>query len=253
MSNFKVNISLVDKRFEDSIELLLELIKVNEVNIFDIPIAEITKQYIQYVEYYQKIDPEYASEFIVYSATLMYIKSRMMLPVESDLLDEFEDPRQEIVQQLIEYQKYKQAADNLETREDVVSIDREISPFLFEIQEEEQWKEVSFDDLLKAFKKVISAPKADFIFNRPKVEFTVEGKMQEIVEELERNENISYFEYFQNYSKFEMIFVFIALLELVRLQKIFLKQHLIFGDIIIEKKNVQITEEKNVGDQEKTS
>ena len=129
MEQFTLNLQLLDRRFEDSMELLLELIKVNKINIFDIPIAEVTRQFIAYIEHYHKVDPDYASEFLVLAATLMYIKSRMLLPSDTELLeDDMDDPRYEIVQQLLEYQKYKQAAEALEEMEESLTIPRDIAP-----------------------------------------------------------------------------------------------------------------------------
>ena len=96
--------------FEGPLDLLLFLIKRSEINIYDIPIAQITEQYLQYIEYATRIDLENITEFYVMAATLLYIKSRMLLPVEFNMEDELEDPRRELVDRLIEYQKFKKLA-----------------------------------------------------------------------------------------------------------------------------------------------
>jgi segregation and condensation protein A len=244
LEKFKLNLQLLDKKFEDSLDLLLELIKINQVNIFDIPVAEITRQYIDYIDHFKEIDPDYASEFIVMASTLLYIKSRMMLPTESEFLeDDFDDPRHEIVQQLIEYQKFKQAADALENLEESFAVQREDSQLILDIKSEEQWKEVSVDDLLKAFKKIIARPKSDFIFKRPKVTFTVSDKMEEILQKLEDEKSFSFNTYFENYIWVELIVSFIAILELVRLQSAVLKQHTVFDEIWIFKKEINLMKE----------
>ena len=106
--------------FEGPLDLLLFLIKKNEVNIYDIPIAKITEQFIEYLEYASKIDLDNLTEFYVMAATLLYIKSCMLLPIDFDLSDEIEDPRQELVEQLIEYHKYKKLGELISKKEDEI-------------------------------------------------------------------------------------------------------------------------------------
>jgi len=250
MEQFKLNLQIIDKRFEDSLELLIELIKVNKVNIFDIPISEITRQYISYVEYYKEIDPEYASEFLVLAATLMYIKSQMLLPTESALLEDLDDPREEIVKQLIEYQKYKQASETLETYEEAYTFERNENPILIEMRGEEQWSEVTFEELLKAFAKVANAPKPEQFLENMKLNFSVDSKMQDIRNALEKDKSLSFFNFFSQYGRIEIIFSFIALLELAKRQEICLKQSKTFDDIFIFKKDehYQIEKDKEIED-----
>ncbi len=254
LKKFKLHLELIDRKFEDSLELLLELIKINQINIFDIPIAEVTKQFIAYVEYYHKIDPDYASEFLVMAATLMYIKSKMLLPVDTETLeDEEDDPREEIVNQLLEYQKYKQAAETLETLEETFTLQRDTSTYLNEIKSEEKWREATFNDLLKAFKKLMSQPKPDFFLKRPKVQYTVEDIMNKINQALEQDDNIKFLEFFKEFYWIELIVAFIAILELVRLQTITLKQDTVFEEIYLIKKEKleQKNEDDYAGEEEK--
>ncbi len=254
MEKFKLHLELLDRKFEDSLELLLELIKINQINIFDIPVAEVTRQYIRYVEHYHKIDPEYASEFLVMAATLMYIKSKMLLPVDTEgLEDEDDDPREEIVHQLLEYQKYKQAAEKLEDLEETFTLQRDTSEFLNEIKSEEKWREATFNDLLKAFKKLMSQPKPDFFLKRPRVKFTVEDIMEKINNALNNSGDIKFLEFFKDFYWIELIVAFIAILELVRLQNITLKQDTVFDEIyIIKKQNLETKNGENyAGEEEK--
>jgi segregation and condensation protein A len=103
--------------FEGPLDLLLYMIRKNEINIYDIPIAQITEQYIEYLRYAETMDLEDLTAFHAMAATLLYIKSRMLLPVEMDLDGEAEDPRSELVERLIEYQKYKKLSELMEDRE----------------------------------------------------------------------------------------------------------------------------------------
>jgi len=103
--------------FEGPLDLLLFLIRKNEVNIYDIPVADITRQYLEYLRYASTIDLDNISEFYLMASTLLYIKSRMLLPVDIDLEDELEDPRQELVQKLIEYEKFRKLTDLMARRE----------------------------------------------------------------------------------------------------------------------------------------
>lgn len=105
--------------FDGPLDLLLFLIKSNKMNIYDIPIAEITAQYIAYVEEMQKMDMDFAGEFIIMAAELLLIKSRMLLPSEADDEGEVSDPRTELVEKLLEYQKYKELSEFLKEREDI--------------------------------------------------------------------------------------------------------------------------------------
>ena len=103
--------------FEGPLDLLLFLIKKQEINIYDIPIAKITEQYLEYLSYITKVELENITEFYLMASTLVFIKSRMLLPIEIDLEEELEDPRKELVEKLIEYQKYKKLSDLIAEKE----------------------------------------------------------------------------------------------------------------------------------------
>ena len=136
-------------QFEGPLDLLLFLIKKNEINIYDIPIAEVTEQFLEYLDYAVKTDLDGLTEFYSMAADLLYIKSRMLLPVETVLDDsELEDPRQELVDKLIEYQKYKKLSVLMEEREDdnEWSVERKKIQRVLPFEEEELWeKQMNFD------------------------------------------------------------------------------------------------------------
>ncbi len=139
--------------FDGPLDLLLFLIKKSEVNIYDIPIASITEQYLSYLGFATKVDLDTMTEFYLMAATLLYIKSRMLLPVELDLDDELEDPRKELVEKLIEYQKFRKLSDLMTDREGEVEwiIERTQSQRILPFSDEGIWEQVSVWDLLQTF------------------------------------------------------------------------------------------------------
>ena len=147
-------------QFEGPLDLLLFLIKKNEINIYDIPIAEVTEQFLEYLDYAVKTDLDGLTEFYSMAADLLYIKSRMLLPVETVLYDsELEDPRQELVDKLIEYQKYKKLSVLMEEREDdnEWSVERKKIQRVLPFEEEELWEKVDTWSLMKTFSKLVSS------------------------------------------------------------------------------------------------
>lgn len=229
-------------QFAGPLDLLLHLIKTSEINIYDIPIAEITKQYLEYLSLLVELDLGNLSEFVETAATLILIKSKMMLPVEVDYFDEDEDPREGLVERLLEYQKYKIAAGLLEIREEenVPIIERIVGNQLFETEENEpeNWKKLSVLDLLGAFATIVNNRSKDESFKITRYDFTVEEKVNLINEILQESEHFNYFEIIsESMSKIELVCSFLAILELVKLERIFVRQHIIFGDIEIVRRN----------------
>ena len=154
--------------FEGPLDLLLFLIKKSEINIYDIPIAAIVEQYIKYLEYATKKNLDNLSEFYSMAATLLYIKSRMLLPVEIDLEDEFEDPRKELVEKLIEYQKFKKLSEIMTDKEKESEwiIERSSSQRnLSFVNDDELWEEVDVWDLLQTFSNMVSSLNRDQILD----------------------------------------------------------------------------------------
>ena len=223
--------------FEGPLDLLLHLVKQNHVEITNIPIARITEQYLQYLSMMQALDLEIAGEFIVMAATLMQIKSRMLLPPETLTPEEQEepDPAQELIQRLLEYQKFKQAAEFLGAMEKtrLIQFSRPGRPD-GEMEQVEELAEASLFDLLNAFSQFMSEIPAEMIHEIIKDEHTVEEKISLLRELIRRQPKVSFAELFANAkSKLEIIATFLALLELIRLKEAGVRQSQLFGEIVI--------------------
>ncbi len=223
--------------FEGPLDLLLHLVKQNHVEITNIPIAVITEQYLQYLSMMQALDLEIAGEFIVMAATLMQIKSRMLLPPETLTPEEQEepDPAQELIQRLLEYQKFKQAAEFLGAMEKtrLIQFSRPGRPD-GEMEQVEELAEASLFDLLNAFSQFMSEIPAEMIHEIIKDEHTVEEKISLLRELIRRQPKVSFAELFANAkSKLEIIATFLALLELIRLKEAGVRQSQLFGEIVI--------------------
>lgn len=233
--SYKIRLEL----FEGPLDLLLYLIKKEEVDISDIPIAKITEQYLEYLDVMKLLELDVAGEFLVMAAELMRIKSRMLLPPEEQPIEEEEeeDPRTELVRRLLEYQKFKEAANrlgNLEaTRREVFTRPFQEAP-IFSEGAEETYFETGIFDLIAAFSKVIQRLPKKVLYEIVKDEFTVEGKIHEIFHLL-LTESVLYFSklFEKTKSRLEVVSVFLAVLELIRLQEIVVRQKAIFGDIEI--------------------
>ena len=230
--NYKIRLDV----FEGPLDLLLYLIKKEELDIYDIPITRITEQYLEYLNLMELLDLEVAGEFLVMAATLMQLKSKMLLPPDplGETAEEL-DPRAELVRKLLEYKSFKEAADRLRgfegkrgeifTRYNVEpELDGGDSPLL----------EVSLFDLISAFSLVLkNLPKSDF-HEVMKDEFTVAEKVHEIFHRLVKEPVIYFSALFKSSkNKFEVITIFLALLELIRLREVKIEQKGHFGDIEI--------------------
>jgi segregation and condensation protein A len=219
--------------FEGPLDLLLFLIKRDEVDIYDIPIAHITRQYLEYVELMKVLNLEVAGEFIVMAATLIRIKARMLLPRTVDEEQE-EDPREELVQALLEYRKYKEAAGVLKVREAEQSrwFPRADFSFLEKLPKEETLVEASLYDLMSAFKNILdSHPEETFhTVNYPKV--SIEERIEYVLTCLAQKDGVVFTELFLDTPvKLVMVVTFMAILELIRLQKIYIRQTRHFSEI----------------------
>lgn len=222
--------------FEGPLDLLLFLIRKNEVNIYDIPIAEITRQYLDYLQYNTAADLESLSEFYLLAATLLYIKSRMLLPVEVDLEDELEDPRQELVQKLIEYEKIRKLTDLMAEREaqaDWIVERKQTQPVLPFPDEDDLWEQVDTWDLLKSFSKVMKGLGGEKVISLWE-EVSINEKITLIREYLEDRETFSFDDIIINPgSIMEVVSAFLAVLELMKSGVINVYQNRLFGDIRI--------------------
>ena len=239
--------------FEGPLDLLLHLIDKNKVNIYDIPIVEITAQYMEYIAEMKRRDLDVLSEFLVMAATLIDIKSRMLLPSNPDSEEEEEDPRAELVQQLLEYKMYKCMAYELRDRqmdaERVLFKEPTIPPEVAEYEEpvnlDELVADLTLDKLNEIFRSMMKkqVDKIDPI--RSKF-----GKIEK--EEVSLSDKMAYLEnYCLTHSRFsfrslleaqagkmEIIVTFLAILELMKTGKIFISQEHTFDDILIQSKIV---------------
>lgn len=224
--------------FEGPLDLLLHLIKKNQVNIYDIPITMIADQYLEYLEVMKALNLNLAGEFLVLATTLLHIKSKMLLPTveEEEEGEEQEDPRDELVERLLEYQRYKEVAQELSERE-ILGRDTftgGMPPSEFSSCEKEGFRELTLFELIEAFAKVTKVtthPKSIGI-SRERIHIHI--KMKEIVEKLKKEESLVFQSLFQNTSiKEEIIVTFLAILELMRLKIIRVYQAVIHGTIKI--------------------
>jgi segregation and condensation protein A len=226
--------------FEGPLDLLLFLIRKNELDIYDIPISVVVGQYIEYLTQIDELSIDLAGEYLLMLATMMRIKSRMLLPGEEVDDDETgEDPRAELVQKLLEYQKFKEIAGDLQEKEKIRSLayhrGTDIIPAEgFEPDAPEL--DLELDSLLTAFRQAMQrfSDIEDFVIE--KLQFTVEDKMNFITDSLKASETIQLEELLATCkSKIELIVLFLALLELMRLRKLKVRQRGTFGKLAIQK------------------
>lgn len=229
--------------FEGPLDLLLYLIKKEEVDIYDIPIEQVTTQYMQYLSVMQMLNLELAGEFVVMAATLMYIKSRMLLPTDQQITaddeDEGEDPRWELIRQLVEYKKFKDAALQLSQREsEQANIFVRQSPDAgIEVDQPVELAEVSIFDLIGAFQDVLKRANAREEFREITEErYTVSDKIEEILYSLRDRSELVFQDLFHDTaSRAEVVVTFLALLELIRLKRLRVRQGEAFGTINVVK------------------
>jgi len=229
--------------FEGPLDLLLYLIKKDHINIYDIPITEVTRQYLEYLELMKLLNLDIVGEFLVMAATLIQIKSKMLLPQEEAPEEEKEeDPRAELVKRLLEYKKFKEVAGELRDRElsrqDIFT--RTSDKLLDQIGGDSQgYFEANLFDLISAFSKALKDIPKEVFYEVIKDEFTVDQKIHDILHILLIKPVISLMELFnKSKNKLEIIANFLAVLELIRLKEIIIVQKSIFGEIeILRNKN----------------
>ena len=223
--------------FEGPLDLLLHLIKKNEVSITDIPIATITEQYLATLELMQNLSLDVAGEFLVMAATLIHIKSRMLLPAGDDEGDEDEgvDPHEELVRRLLEYQRYKEAAAELEQR-DLLTRDVFVrSPTPTEEVGPRGFREVSVFELLGALKRIIDRLPKDTVHEVALDKITVREKMTLLLETLRAHGSVFFESLFVEVkSRVEVVVTFLAMLGLVKVRAIRIFQEEMAGPIMIE-------------------
>ncbi|WP_290771708.1 segregation/condensation protein A [Anaerofustis sp.] len=228
--------------FEGPLDLLLHLINKNEIDIYDIPIVEITKQYLEYIYSYNDLDMEVASEFVVMASTLLEIKSKTLLPVETEENEEETDPREELVNRLIEYKAFKELTKSLKESEQIYNTSLTKDPeYYSEIKEEYVIKEIDLSLLSKALRNILIKRKErinEFSENQT-IEtdtFSVDDSMLILTKMLEKQDKISFFSLFdKNIKKGYVIATFLATLELLKVNAVKLTQNGVYGDILLEK------------------
>jgi len=230
--------------FEGPLDLLLYLVKKDHLNIYDIPIARVTEQYIRYLELMQLLDLNIAGEFLVMAATLMQIKSRMLLPAEENKPVEEEDPRAELVKRLLEYENFKQVAEELRHME---GDQREVFKRPKTDTKEEipgrndVYFEASIFDLITAFTKAMQDVPKELFYEVIKDEFTIEQKIHDLLHLLLKASVVTLSDLFkQAKNKIEIIVTFLAILELTRLKEIVIRQKESFEEIEIARNTSNI-------------
>jgi len=227
--------------FEGPLDLLLYLIKKEEMDIYDIPIATITKQYLDYVELMKELDLEVAGEFILMAATLIQIKVKMLLPRSPlDDEEEEEDPRAELVRQLLEYRRFKEVAESLDEIEERQR--RQFPRSYFDWQKPFRKKEVVLKDmtlfeLISAFKTVLDNLPKDSYHQVGALHITVEEQIDFLMKLFQNKERIAFGDLISQLKERLIIIVtFMALLELIRTHQIFVQQVSVFDEIWIVKR-----------------
>ena len=222
--------------YDGPLDLLLDLIRKQEINIYDIPIARITEQYLGYVRVMEELDISVAGEFLLMAATLIYIKSRMLLP-KDPLLAEGEDgdPRAELVARLLEHEKFKNAAQMLYQKELVENSTWTRSGIRdWQTTDAEEEIQVTLFDLVSTFQKILDRAKARALLEIERDEMTVGQVMERLRAFFEQKRGtVSLSEVFESYrSRRSLIVAFLAILEMVHLQAIKLLQKQTFGEIL---------------------
>lgn len=244
MNDFRVDVG----SYSGPLDLLLYLAKVNEVDVIDIPIAVITEQYIHYIDLMERLDIELGSEFLVMAATLMEIKSRTLVPSEdTEEEEDIEDPRLELIQQLIEYRKIKETAKDLDLRADQQSMKFSRTAKKTVVEEGHSLETMDLWDLVASFEKLmkqVSMPTSRDIVDD---DVPISVYIERIVKKLKERSPMAFEALFEGIrEKTNLIGTFLALLELVRRRQLTIEQEGQFGQIQV---GYVIEQEVQVGDQ----
>ena len=226
----------VEDIFEGPMDLLVHLIKKNELDIYDIPIALITEQYLQYVDWMKAMNVEFAGDFIVMASTLAHLKSRMLLPVHDGDEEEEEDPRLELTRPLLEYLQMKSVADQLIERNLLgeTTFVRNPSRDEFLNSPDDEYIKIGLFELIDAFQKILDRIPGDHRVEMTTDEISVKDKISQIADILEVKGSITFVELFSDSAdRREVIITFLAILEMVKLALIRLVQNLNTGIIRI--------------------
>ena len=247
-NKFKIN------DFEGPLDVLLFLIKKSEINIYDIPIAQIIEQYIEFLDYAVSVNLDNLTEFYVMASTLLYIKSRMLLPVEIDVYDELEDPRKELVERLIEYQKFKKLSDLMTEKEKDSEwrIERTKKQRTLPFPEDDSlWEQVDIWDLFQTFSNIVTSLSSERIIDMYE-EVSINEKVALMYELFEEKQEFLFSDLITRpNSMMDIVCSFLAVLESVKQKRILILQNKLFGDILIKQRevpeHVEETEESDNG------
>jgi len=222
--------------FAGPLDLLLFLIKQEQANIFDIPIAKITDEYLRYIRLIKSLDIALAADFLVMAATLIEIKSRMLLPREilSEAEEEIEDPRKELIDRLLEHEKFKNASQMLHER---VMVEQAVfTRGQIESDENNLETNATVFDLLTVFQNILGRNKEEFQLKIEREEMSLAEMLKQIKEKIYKVKELSLIEIFEAFhSRQEIVLAFIAVLELVRTESIELVQSKTFGDVVLRR------------------
>src|ERR1044071_4697311 len=244
MAEYKVKFEV----FEGPLDLLLYLIKKEEVDIYEVNLARLATQFIEYIETMRLLDLELAGEFVVMASTLMYIKSRELLPVDQQAQvegeDDGEDPRWELIRQLVEYKKFKDAASQLallESRQEDI-VPRVPGKLQFEAPPVSHRAEASIFDLVNAVNSVLKRfGRREDLRDIFEDKWTVSEKIEQLMRAISEQAQMNFSELFAGMtSRSEVVVTFLALLELIRLKQIVAVQRDPFGDIVISRTSLPL-------------
>jgi segregation and condensation protein A len=223
--------------FAGPLDLLLFLIKQEQANIFDIPIARITDEYLRFIRMMKSLDISVAADFLVMASTLIEIKSKMLLPrdpLAEAVGGDIEDPRQELVDRLLEYEKYKSAAQMLYEK---TTLEQAVFP-RGKIESDEENAEISATvfDLLTVFQKIVARRADEIKMEIQREEISLSDMIKDLKRRIFESGEVSLIKFFEEmHSKRELVTAFIAALEIVRTEAVKLIQNQTFGDVILRK------------------
>lgn len=225
--------------FEGPFDLLLHLIKEAKMSVFDFSVEEIVKSYLDYINKMQEVNLTIASSYLVMASELIEIKSRMLLPRREDDTEEEEDPKERLINRLIEYQKYKDLTEEFKNMEEKrKEIYTKLPEDLSSYTEDNVLKNsnVTLDDLLLAFQAFLERQKEEVVLETKvtKKEITVEERRRDIKSRLRKSKKVSFFELFDVITKEYVVVTFLAVLEMVRKNELNIIQENNFDDIICE-------------------
>ncbi len=236
-----MNLDFTIDEFNGPLDLLLHLVKESKMDILNIEIEEITNQYLAYLDKMEEMNLEVTSEYLVMASELMYIKSKMLLPKreEEETEEEEIDPREELVNRLLEYEAYKEITKTLKEKEEIRSeiytkAPGDIKEYMD--QEVKLSSELSVDDLVDAFKKFLQRKSEEKPIHTKvtEKEITVSERRKRIKSILHTKKKVSFFELFEDYSKEYVVATFLAILEMAKEKELIISQEKAFDDIICE-------------------